>query len=594
MTYSDRETEKRLQTLEKRITKEYRKAWQELDKTASAYFAEYKERWEREYEKYLGGAYTKQQWEAWQATQLARGNRWEQMRDEMAERITDANVVATAYINDDTPSIFSLNYNFSAYEIEQGTGIAFNIYDEQTVKRLIKDNPQLLPKPSVNINKTIKWNQQKLTSALVSGILQGKPIGKIASEFQNVTDMNRKSAIRNARTAYTGAQNSGRQESYKYAVENYGIVMEKEWIATADLRTRDSHARLDGVRVEYDDEFPNGLMYPADPDGEPSEVYNCRCTIRAVLPKYANAKAHVTGNDVESYKEWLREKENAIIINKEESIKVVSDIEKNNYAQNLNDALWESYKNHVDLNNLELVTSEDVRDYAINVNFGKMDKESQEIFSKTISKLSIEYDSTLTKVRTMTKEEAFGNSAFATTFHSYTVDNSEMLINPLKCADSKKLEERIRELSNNGYAVKLIEGKESQYIATHEFAHTLIDTGSELHNKTNWANADYNKVKKIRKELNSIYNDYIEEYSVIDKAVKKEELNALESFDTEAWDKASKLAQERDKIIVSRYSLSNADEFMAECFTASKLGNYEDNKYVKKVMDLIDRNYRRK
>lgn len=309
MTYSDIETEKRLKALEKRITKEYRKAWQELDKKASAYFEEYKRRWMKEYEKYLAGAYTKQQWEAWQIAQIGRGERWLALRDDMANELVDIRKRAVRYINDDLPSIFALNYNYSAYEIEQGTGIAFNIYDEQTVKRLIKDNPQLLPKPSVNINKTIKWNQQKLTSALVSGILQGKPIGKIASEFQNVTDMNRKSAIRNARTAYTGAQNSGRQESYKYAVENYGIVMEKEWIATADLRTRDSHARLDGVRVGYDEEFPNGLMYPADPDGEPSEVYNCRCTMRAVLPKYANAKAHVTRNDVESYKEWLAEKQ---------------------------------------------------------------------------------------------------------------------------------------------------------------------------------------------------------------------------------------------------------------------------------------------
>ncbi len=34
-----------------------------------------------------------------------------------------------------------------------------------------------------------------------------------------------------------------------------------------DDRTRESHAQLDGVRVDVKEKFPNGLMYPGDTEG---------------------------------------------------------------------------------------------------------------------------------------------------------------------------------------------------------------------------------------------------------------------------------------------------------------------------------------
>ena len=56
----------------------------------------------------------------------------------------------------------------------------------------------------------------------------------------------------------------------------------KVWVATTGEipnRTRESHLELDGEEVLVDEPFSNGLMCPADPTGEPEEVYNCRCTM---------------------------------------------------------------------------------------------------------------------------------------------------------------------------------------------------------------------------------------------------------------------------------------------------------------------------
>jgi len=56
----------------------------------------------------------------------------------------------------------------------------------------------------------------------------------------------------------------------------------KVWNAVIDESTRDSHAEADGQEVTLFETFSVGgedLDYPGDPDGEPGETYNCRCTV---------------------------------------------------------------------------------------------------------------------------------------------------------------------------------------------------------------------------------------------------------------------------------------------------------------------------
>jgi SPP1 gp7 family putative phage head morphogenesis protein len=64
------------------------------------------------------------------------------------------------------------------------------------------------------------------------------------------------------------------------AADNEDYEMEKMWIAIEDNRTRKSHshAGVDGERVDLDQPYSNGLMFPGDPTGGPEEVCNCRCT----------------------------------------------------------------------------------------------------------------------------------------------------------------------------------------------------------------------------------------------------------------------------------------------------------------------------
>ena len=47
---------------------------------------------------------------------------------------------------------------------------------------------------------------------------------------------------------------------------------------------------LDGAIVDQDKKFDNGLMYPGDPSGRPEEVWNCRCSVAAVVKGFKKAK----------------------------------------------------------------------------------------------------------------------------------------------------------------------------------------------------------------------------------------------------------------------------------------------------------------
>ncbi|WP_339171470.1 phage portal protein [Anoxybacillus sp. FSL W8-1294] len=80
-----------------------------------------------------------------------------------------------------------------------------------------------------------------------------------------------------ARTEVISASNAGS----RYAAKQTGLQLEKEWVATADKRTRKSHKKADGQRRGIDEPYEVGghkLMYPGDPSGPAEEVIQCRCT----------------------------------------------------------------------------------------------------------------------------------------------------------------------------------------------------------------------------------------------------------------------------------------------------------------------------
>lgn len=323
-------TDKELAKLERRIAKLYREAGKELQETIDAYFEQFKKR-DEEMKALIGTVQNGKEWteadyKNWRLNQIGRGERYQAMRDKVAHRVTDANAVAVSYTNDATPGIYSLNRNYAAYTVESVAGdVGFDLWDEQTVKRLIVEQPGLMPyypkDKAMKRGIDLAYGKKQITASVTSSILQGLSIKHMADNLQKrITTMSRDSAIRTARTAVTGAQNAGRMDSYA-AAEKMGIKLKKQWLATLDGRTRHAHAMLDGQTVGIDKPFKvdgYDIMFPGDTSAPGYLVYNCRCTMVADIggvnsTGQRRARNSVTGeNEIVSdmtYSEWAAQKE---------------------------------------------------------------------------------------------------------------------------------------------------------------------------------------------------------------------------------------------------------------------------------------------
>lgn len=327
-----KDTNKKLEELEKKIRKEYEKAYKDVEGKMKDYLDKFEKKdsirqefLEKQFEKYQNkeisfNDYKKAQeeYKQWKIGQIAIGKRWEEMRDTLAEDLTDTYGKARSMIEGYMPEVFALNHNYATFQVETLSKVntSYTLYDAHTVERLLRDNPKLLPKYKFGKttyerlrDKNLMWNKENVTSAVLQGILQGESIPKIAERMRNVAYMDYKASIRDARTSITSAQNAGRIEGMHRA-EDLGIKMMKQWLATIDDRTRHEHRELDGQRRPVDEPFEvegYEIMYPADPDAEPEMVYNCRCTLVTVFDGFDK---QITDFDIDerldgmSYDDW--------------------------------------------------------------------------------------------------------------------------------------------------------------------------------------------------------------------------------------------------------------------------------------------------
>lgn len=292
------ETEELLKEIEKKIKKEYKQANKEVEEKLNNYLEAFEKKDKEKRLSLKKGEITKEAYDKWRTQQILIDNKWQGMLDVLSDDYLNADKIARSIVNRYMPEVYAINHNFGTYQVEQGTNLntSYSLYNRQTVERLFRDNPDLLPK-SNNIEELIRekkvkrWNAQKINSAVTQAILQGEAIPKVAKRLRNVTDMDYRASVRNARTMITSVQNCGRLDAYKRA-EKMGIETYKQWLAIHDNRTRHQHRLLDRQIQPVDKPFivdDEEIMFPADSTASPFLVYNCRCTMKAVFPKETNA-----------------------------------------------------------------------------------------------------------------------------------------------------------------------------------------------------------------------------------------------------------------------------------------------------------------
>lgn len=292
MDKAHKQTDKMLDQMEEHLSAIYSEAQKDIQKKADEYFDKFKKADEEKRKLVKQGKLTDEEYKKWRQGKIMYGKRFTAMKEDIAKQLLNVNQTATAYINGELPEVYTLNYNALADTVDGVGGYSFTLLDRDTVKNLATTDKSLLPFRELDPAKDIPWNMKKINSQILQGIIQGESIPNISKRIMNVQEMNKDASIRSARTIVTGAENKGRLDSFKRA-EADGIILEKEWIATSDSRTRDWHAELDGATKSIDKPFENAIgkiMFPGDPSADGANVYNCRCSMASVVKGFKKAQ----------------------------------------------------------------------------------------------------------------------------------------------------------------------------------------------------------------------------------------------------------------------------------------------------------------
>ena len=308
--YMSEKMDEQLGQLEDKITVLYANASYEVNQEWAKFSDTFKAKDATMLEKLENGEITQAEYTLWRNKNILQTDMYKATVSHMTDILTQSDITAMAMVNDEMPAVVAENYNFvqalgwkEADEAGLSVG-TFQIYNAESVQKIVRDNPDLLK--SVDVPEDKKWNKDHINREITTGIIKGESIPKVADRLARVTDMDKNSAVRNARTAMTYAENLGRAESAD-KLKNMGIPEEEVWSATYDNRTRDSHLLLDGTkRDEKTGKFGEGILEtplrcPADPEGDAKEIYNCRCRLNIVLQGIDHSK------DDDLYEQFMKE-----------------------------------------------------------------------------------------------------------------------------------------------------------------------------------------------------------------------------------------------------------------------------------------------
>ncbi|WP_295093387.1 phage minor head protein [Ruminococcus sp.] len=538
-----KETDKILLQMEKELDSVYKTAYNEARKTANDFTSQFRAMDNEKRKKVETQELDEEEYNRWRRTQVFQSKRYHQMADTLAADMTKTNKIAASVINEHLPEVYAINHNYGTYEIEHAGKVntQYTLYDRQTVERLMRDNPDLLPRTAaINVPKDLIWNKKNINSAVTQGILQGEDIDHISNRLAaTVTDMSHTSAIRSARTMTTSAENGGRVDSYKRA-ESMGINMLQIWIATLDGRTRHEHRQLDGQKRPVGEPFEvegYKIEFPADPKAEPFLVYNCRCTLGAQVKGVNLDMSDVTQRDSKlgdmSYEEWKEEKkkQDNAEPSTSESVKnnaVEPKINKKSLDNDSNHAIMKEEGVHAAGDKTAKPYNEDWSyDARVKDDVKVAVTEEQERMEKKFGKIE-----TISGIELLTKVSSDEGE--------YS-DNSYKIF--LRHANKDNALSEMARIAKDKYKRGVWSTNDPRHVIRHEIGHAI--QLSHRMNDENWPDK-YSRIKSIYKKAKNKEDEYI---------------------------------------LPSKYAGENVGEFMSECIAAS-MKKY-NSKTVTEVINII-------
>lgn len=150
--------------------------------------------------------------------------------------------------------------------------------DQESMVRAVQLDSKISKGLYTRLGEDVDLLKRKIIAQVSRGISTGMSFAQVAKGLSDYTRIGYNNSVRIARTEGHRIQNTAAMNAMNAAKEK-GADVVKQWDATLDGRTRESHQAVDGEIRELDKPFSNGLDFPGDPSGGAAEVVNCRCAI---------------------------------------------------------------------------------------------------------------------------------------------------------------------------------------------------------------------------------------------------------------------------------------------------------------------------
>lgn len=178
------------------------------------------------------------------------------------------------YLNDCYDKAFTGNMY-----VLHGEGIPLIVpIDQEKVVRAVQINSKINKGLYSRLGEDVDLLKRKITAQISRGVATGMSYSQMAQQLAGYTKIGYNNAVRITRTEGHRIQQESTMDAC-YAARERGADVVKQWDATMDANTRESHQMVDGEIRALDEKFSNGLMYPGDPSGSAAEVINCRCVL---------------------------------------------------------------------------------------------------------------------------------------------------------------------------------------------------------------------------------------------------------------------------------------------------------------------------
>lgn len=199
------------------------------------------------------------------------------LKKQISSILDDLQVKEFATIDEYLKTCYEDGYIGTFYDM-QGQGIPLIVpIDQEAVVQAVQLDSKISKGLYTRLGEDVAKLKRKITSEVSRAIATGVSYGQIAKNLERQSNIGYNNAVRIARTEGHRVQTAAAMDACQQA-QDRGADVVKQWDATFDSRTRESHGMVDGEIRELNEKFSNGLMYPGG-DGPAHEVINCRCAL---------------------------------------------------------------------------------------------------------------------------------------------------------------------------------------------------------------------------------------------------------------------------------------------------------------------------